>query len=253
MLLDPEQDARPCQQIHQWGGQLEVSGITSRIWDGSGKPSDYVTGKSQGRISQNGIPQDSELENLKILNPKSLPPHDLFFSFWNVVTQIPFDCSIRLKNHAPLLNSSAIKPTLCWRIYLPYEPPPFKLVKSLLFICKNCITKGRIPVWLGLGSLWVTIFNMKTGDVFFMLKFNPSKSQFLWSSLDFCDPYGVTGSSVPSFPRQEYWVDYHFLLLGIFFNSGSNSCLLCLLHCTQMLYPWATGLSKTSPIFLCFL
>ena len=33
----------------------------------------------------------------------------------------------------------------------------------------------------------------------------------------------------------------HFLLQGIIPTQGSNSLLLCLLHCRWILYPWATG------------
>ena len=32
-------------------------------------------------------------------------------------------------------------------------------------------------------------------------------------------------------------VGCHFLLQGVFLTQGSNSCLLCLLHCRQMFYP----------------
>ena len=39
------------------------------------------------------------------------------------------------------------------------------------------------------------------------------------------------------FSRQEYWRGCHFLLQGIFRTQGSNPCLLCLLHCRQILYP----------------
>ena len=35
------------------------------------------------------------------------------------------------------------------------------------------------------------------------------------------------------FPRQKYWVCYHFLLQGIFLTQGSNPGLL---HCRQILY-----------------
>ena len=38
------------------------------------------------------------------------------------------------------------------------------------------------------------------------------------------------------FPRQEYWSRCFFLLQEIFLNQGSNSHLLCLLHCGQILY-----------------
>ena len=44
------------------------------------------------------------------------------------------------------------------------------------------------------------------------------------------------------FSRQEYWTGLPFSVLqGIFQNQESNPCLLCLLHCRQILYPWATG------------
>ena len=33
----------------------------------------------------------------------------------------------------------------------------------------------------------------------------------------------------------------HFLLQGIFLTQGSKPCLLCLLHCRQILYHWAIG------------
>ena len=36
--------------------------------------------------------------------------------------------------------------------------------------------------------------------------------------------------------RQEYWSDYHFLLLGSFPTEGSIPHLLCLLHCRWNLY-----------------
>ena len=44
--------------------------------------------------------------------------------------------------------------------------------------------------------------------------------------MDFSPP----GSSVDGFSRQEYGVDCHFLLQGIFKSQGSNLCLLCLLY-----------------------
>ena len=49
------------------------------------------------------------------------------------------------------------------------------------------------------------------------------------------------------FSRQKYWSGY-FLLQGIFPTQGSNPCLpclLCLLHCRQILYLWATGETQT--------
>ena len=36
-------------------------------------------------------------------------------------------------------------------------------------------------------------------------------------------------------------VGCHFLLQGIFLTQGLNPCLLCLLHCREVLYHWATG------------
>ena len=43
------------------------------------------------------------------------------------------------------------------------------------------------------------------------------------------------------FSRQEYWSEFHSLLQGISPTQGSNPSLLCLLHCRQILYHWATG------------
>ena len=51
----------------------------------------------------------------------------------------------------------------------------------------------------------------------------------------FVTPWTVAHQAPPSmeFSRQEYGVDCHFLLQGIFLTQGSNSGLL---HCRQMLY-----------------
>ena len=38
------------------------------------------------------------------------------------------------------------------------------------------------------------------------------------------------------FPRQDIEADCHFLFRGIFQTQGSNLCLLCLLHCSWILY-----------------
>ena len=38
------------------------------------------------------------------------------------------------------------------------------------------------------------------------------------------------------FPGKNPGVDCHFLLQGVFPTQGFNSCLLCLLHCRQILY-----------------
>ena len=43
------------------------------------------------------------------------------------------------------------------------------------------------------------------------------------------------------FPGKNTGAGFHFLLQGIFPTQGSNTCLLCLLHCRQILYLWATG------------
>ena len=49
------------------------------------------------------------------------------------------------------------------------------------------------------------------------------------------------------FSRQEYWSGCHALFQGIFLTQGSNQHLLCLLHCKQLLYCWATGKAKRCP------
>ena len=51
------------------------------------------------------------------------------------------------------------------------------------------------------------------------------------------------------FSRQEYWSGCHVLLQGIFPTQGSNPCLLCLLHCRQIFYLWATG---KAPLLIVF-
>ena len=43
-----------------------------------------------------------------------------------------------------------------------------------------------------------------------------------------------------AFSMQEHWSGLPFPPLGIFPTQGLNPCLLCLLHCRQMLYCWAT-------------
>ena len=43
------------------------------------------------------------------------------------------------------------------------------------------------------------------------------------------------------FSRQEYRGGCHFFLQGIFLIQELNLYLLCLLHCRQILYRWATG------------
>ena len=42
------------------------------------------------------------------------------------------------------------------------------------------------------------------------------------------------------FSKQEYWSRLPFPASGIFLTQRSNSRLLCLLHCRQVLYHWAT-------------
>ena len=48
------------------------------------------------------------------------------------------------------------------------------------------------------------------------------------------------------FPRQAYGVCCHFLLQGIFLTQGSNTCLLCLLHCRKIPYHWAIQEAPTT-------
>jgi len=57
------------------------------------------------------------------------------------------------------------------------------------------------------------------------------------------DPMDCSPASLLSpwdFPGKNIGVDYHFLFQGIFPTQGSNSHLLCLLHCRQILNHWAT-------------
>ena len=42
------------------------------------------------------------------------------------------------------------------------------------------------------------------------------------------------------FPGKNTGVGCHILLMGIILTQRSNPCLLCLLHCRQILYCWAT-------------
>ena len=56
-------------------------------------------------------------------------------------------------------------------------------------------------------------------------------------------PHGTWSCQGPlstGFPSKKSRVGYHFLLQGIFPTLGSNPCLLCVLHCRQILYPCAT-------------
>ena len=56
------------------------------------------------------------------------------------------------------------------------------------------------------------------------------------------------------FPGKHTRVGCHSLLLGIFLTQGLNLTLLCLLHCRQILYCWATGKApiRTSAGYLLF-
>ena len=49
------------------------------------------------------------------------------------------------------------------------------------------------------------------------------------------------------FSRQQYWVDYHFLLQGIFLTQGSNPRLLCLLHWQVGSLPLAPQVAELQP------
>ena len=48
------------------------------------------------------------------------------------------------------------------------------------------------------------------------------------------------------FSRQEYWMNCHFLLQGIFLTQVSNRHLLCLLHCQADCSPLGTQLRSVS-------
>ena len=43
------------------------------------------------------------------------------------------------------------------------------------------------------------------------------------------------------FPGKNAEMGCYFFLQGIFLTQGLNPCLLCLLHCREILYHWATG------------
>ena len=69
--------------------------------------------------------------------------------------------------------------------------------------------------------------------------------------LTLCDPIDCSppGSSVlGDSPGKNTGVSCHAFLQGIFLTQGSNPCLLCLLHCRQLLYHLATG--EASSVFL---
>ena len=69
-------------------------------------------------------------------------------------------------------------------------------------------------------------------------KFRESVSHSVMS--DSLQPQWIVAHQAPlstGFSRQEYWVDCHSLLQGIFLTQGSNPRLLCLLHCRQIFYP----------------
>ena len=68
----------------------------------------------------------------------------------------------------------------------------------------------------------------------------------LWDPMD-CSPPGSSVHGI-SQARVLEWVTYHALLQGIIPIQGLN---LCLLHCRQILYCWATGdpgLSHSKPL-----
>ena len=48
-------------------------------------------------------------------------------------------------------------------------------------------------------------------------------------------------------PGKNTGEDCYPLLQGIFLTQGSDSSLLCLLHCRQILYCWATGEARPTP------
>ena len=63
-----------------------------------------------------------------------------------------------------------------------------------------------------------------------------------------CDAMGCSlpGSSVYGiFPGKTTEVGCLALFQGIFLTQGSNLCVLSLLHCRQILFPWAIGVRTT--------
>ena len=70
---------------------------------------------------------------------------------------------------------------------------------------------------------------------YFILFYSPSVCSVMSDS---AAPWTVAHQAPLSmgFSRQEYWSGCHFLLQGIFLTQGSNSHLLCLLCCRQILY-----------------
>ena len=66
-------------------------------------------------------------------------------------------------------------------------------------------------------------------------------AQLLLLCLTLCDPKDPTRLLCPwDSPGQNTGMGCHALLQGIFPTWGSNPHLLCLLHCRQILYCWAT-------------
>ena len=53
------------------------------------------------------------------------------------------------------------------------------------------------------------------------------------------------------FSGKNTWTGCHSLLQEFFPTQGSNSCILCLLHCRCILYPWATWETLSILLYSC--
>ena len=99
-----------------------------------------------------------------------------------------------------------------------------------------------------LADIYRIVLNSLIWDILFSLINNVS-AKSLHLCLILCDPmdYGLPGSSVHGdSPGKNTGIGCHGFLQGIFPIQGSNPHLLCLLHCRQIFYCWATG---GSPLF----
>ena len=78
-----------------------------------------------------------------------------------------------------------------------------------------------------------------------------TRAHLLQSCLTLCDPVDCSQpcSLFMGFPRQEYWSGLPCLPPEDLLYPGLNLCLLCLLHCRQILYQWATGEAQIILLF----
>ena len=90
----------------------------------------------------------------------------------------------------------------------------------------------------GLRTSWPPLRTAVSLITLFCCLLNRLRPALLW-------PHGLEPARVLcpwDFPGKNTRVSCHFLLQGIFLSQGSN---LCLLHCRQILYLWATGEAHT--------